>query len=124
MTANLAGIIGIEALAAAQGFDFRAPLKTSASAGGACARLAARPRCRTSTTTAISQPDMRGRAPSSCAAGALDRGAPARSHLPGVSRGGADDRRVEVLTSIARLRAVILGLPHTGTDVPPISRRG
>ncbi|MCY3672234.1 MAG: aromatic amino acid lyase, partial [Alphaproteobacteria bacterium] len=41
MNDNLAGIVAIEWLAAAQGIGFRAPLKTSARLGGAVARLRA-----------------------------------------------------------------------------------
>lgn len=42
MTANLARIVGIEALCAAQGIEFRAPLQTSPALQDAVARIRAR----------------------------------------------------------------------------------
>ena len=59
MTENLSGIIGIEALTAAQGVDFRAPLKTSAELLKAHRARSARP-CPTSRSTATWPTDLRG----------------------------------------------------------------
>src|SRR3546814_15449827 len=41
MNENLAGILGIEAMVAAQGIEYRAPLETSAALKGAIARIRA-----------------------------------------------------------------------------------
>ena len=55
MAENLAGVIGIEYLAAVQGCDFHAPLTVERHAGGR-PRAAPRRRCRASPKTAISTP--------------------------------------------------------------------
>ena len=72
MAENLTQILGIELLAGCQGCDFHAPLRSSAPLERVRA-LAARARCRTSTTTATWRPTSQ-RRPSWCARAPSSRG--------------------------------------------------
>ena len=58
MTENVGAILGVEVLAAAQGCDFHAPLKSSHDLE-ACARRPFALVCLVSTTTAIIYPDLK-----------------------------------------------------------------
>ena len=104
MVANLEHILGIEALCAAQGIEFRAPLADQRAARGGAARGSA-PRCRRSARTATSRPTSRPPRRWSATARSL---AASGAGLPG-ARGMTP---VEVGEGDG---PVVLGLPHTGT---------
>ena len=106
MVANLERILGIEALCAAQGIEFRAPLPTSAPLQAALARLRA-------AVPALGEdrflaPDLEAAAAlvrDGRAARGLGRGVPGASAMTPVEVSRGDG-------------PVVLGLPHTGTWLP------
>ena len=101
-------ILGIEALCAAQGVEFRAPLTTSAPLAAVIARLRADGR-RRSTRTATSPPTSRRRREL------------VRERRAGRGAAGDAARRGAAMTPVEVQQGdgpVILGLPHTGTWLP------
>ena len=111
MVANLERILGIEALCAAQGIEFRAPLATSAPLRGG-AGAAARRRAGAGRGP-LPRARPRGRGARWCATGAL------------LAASGAAFPELAAMTPVEVVRGdgpVILGLPHTGTWLPEDGR--
>ncbi len=106
MVANLERILGIEALCAAQGVEFRAPLATSAPLQATLARLRA-------------EVPAAGRGPLP-GAGSRGRGAAGARGGAGrrLRRGLPGTRAVTPVEVVEGDGPVVLGLPHTGTWLP------
>jgi hypothetical protein len=114
MNANLSVILGVEALCAAQGIDFRAPLTTAPRLQAAIDAL--RAEVPTLDQDRYLAPDIEAAARARSAHGTLGRAA------------GAGVRAVKPVEVPGRRWPIVLGLPHTGTwlpdDISQAQRRG